>query len=112
MDRKQELRNEIARLEAQQLHEAHSIVMGLLSNYAALMTEQQREDLRRLMRMSPKTDVLVKRAPKFKLPHNGEMWHGRGRLPAAFKAWEGTVACREWRAANPGRKWPPYRGLI
>ncbi|WP_256032164.1 H-NS histone family protein, partial [Xanthomonas graminis] len=40
--------------------------------------------------------------PKYWLPHTHETWSGRGRPPRAFKAWEDTVAYKQWKASCPG----------
>lgn len=47
-------------------------------------------------------------APRFWLPFSGETWSGRGRPPAAFLAWEGTVAHTEWKKHHPGERFPAY----
>lgn len=48
--------------------------------------------------------------PRFWLPFSGETWSGRGRPPAAFLAWEGTVAHTEWKKRHPGERFPNYPG--
>ncbi|MNK28457.1 H-NS histone family protein [compost metagenome] len=53
---------------------------------------------------APKEDL----TPRFWLPFSGETWSGRGRPPAAFLAWEGTVAHTEWKKRHPGERFPAY----
>lgn len=53
---------------------------------------------------APKEDL----PPRFWLPFSGETWSGRGRPPAAFLAWEGTVAHTEWKKHHPGERFPIY----
>jgi len=48
--------------------------------------------------------------PRFWLPHSGATWSGRGRIPAAFLAWEGTVAHTEWKKTHPDQRFPSYPG--
>lgn len=55
---------------------------------------------------APKEDL----PPRFWLPFSGETWSGRGRPPAAFLAWEGTVAHTEWKKRHPGERFPTYPG--
>lgn len=55
---------------------------------------------------APKEDL----PPRFWLPFSGETWSGRGRPPAAFLAWEGTIAHTEWKKRHPGERFPTYPG--
>lgn len=48
--------------------------------------------------------------PRFWLPHSGATWSGRGRIPGAFLAWEGTVAHTEWKKTHPDQRFPSYPG--
>ncbi|MEG0185192.1 MAG: H-NS family nucleoid-associated regulatory protein [Stenotrophomonas sp.] len=48
--------------------------------------------------------------PRFWLPHSGATWSGRGRVPQAFLAWEGTVAHTEWKKHHPDQRFPTYPG--
>lgn len=59
---------------------------------------------------APKAPKAQKEAltPRFWLPFSGETWSGRGRPPAAFLAWEGTVAHTEWKKHHPGERFPTY----
>ncbi|WP_411850111.1 hypothetical protein ACLB90_14470 [Stenotrophomonas sp. LGBM10] len=52
----------------------------------------------------------VEAPPRYWLPHSQVTWSGRGRVPQAFLAWEGTVAHTEWKKHHPDERFPAYPG--
>ncbi|CAD7747914.1 hypothetical protein LMG31887_46280 (plasmid) [Xanthomonas hydrangeae] len=52
MDRKAALLAELRSLQAQELHEAHRVIVSLLGAHAHYMSRQQREDVLRMLRVS------------------------------------------------------------
>lgn len=103
--------------------EAYKRVNLLLSAYFEDFSPAQQRRIREAIgasaRPTPPKQAKVPKAPKapkenlpprFWLPFSGETWSGRGRPPAAFLAWEGTVAHTEWKKRHPGERFPTYPG--
>ncbi|MHC9010536.1 hypothetical protein ACYX79_02700 [Stenotrophomonas rhizophila] len=91
----------------------------LTSSYADFSPEQQRR-IRAAVesagsaspapRAKPAKTPREALPPRFWLPHSGATWSGRGRIPGAFLAWEGTVAHTEWKKTHPDQRFPSYPG--
>ena len=109
------LEEQEVQLREQEAADAFTQVLDLLGRYAQHFSASQKAEVAGLVASpaaKPKKAAPDKKpvAPKYWLPHNGETWSGRGRPPKAFKAWEGTVAHREWKANHPNEKYPKFPG--
>ncbi|MEN4950386.1 H-NS family nucleoid-associated regulatory protein [Stenotrophomonas sp. TWI819] len=91
----------------------------LSSSYADFSPEQQRRiraavgsegSASAVARAKPAKVPREELPPRFWLPHSGATWSGRGRIPGAFLAWEGTVAHTEWKKTHPDQRFPSYPG--
>lgn len=90
--------------------DAHADLVALLEKHREDFTAKQKREIAGILGAggAPKTTgaASTQALPKYRLPHNGETWSGRGRMPKAFAAWQGTVAYTEWKAQHPGLKFP------
>lgn len=100
-------------LRQQQAADAFAEVMNLLGKYGQHFSAKQKAEL--VTAAGANSPICVKApaatekkevAPKYWLPHSGEIWAGRGRTPRAFITWEGTAAYREWKEKRPDEKFP------
>lgn len=117
---KQKLAEELRKLEAQealfhveQAAEAFAEVASLVSRYGRSFSTKQRAEIVMMLAADlPRRGGQAKRqvAPKYWLPHTGETWTGRGRMPRAFAAWEATSAYSTWKTAHPSEKFPAFPG--
>lgn len=120
--KKAQLTEELRKLEQQevalrkdQTSDAFAKVMALLSFFAQHFNAKQKADIAAQVVSEPrapkkKAGAKDELLPKYWLPHTQETWSGRGRPPRSFKAWEGTVSHREWKARHPKEKYPKFPG--
>lgn len=118
---KAKLEEELRNLQQQEIElrrkaaeDAFSEVMNLLGQFCSQFTPKQKADIVAVVgeRVPSKTKKAVagEVAPKYWLPHNGETWSGRGRMPRAFAAYEGSAAHKAWKAKNPNDRFPKFPG--
>jgi DNA-binding protein H-NS len=118
---KAKLEEELRKLQEQETmlrrkaaENAFSEVMKLLGQFCSQFTSKQRADIVAAVgeRAPPKTkkSVAGEVAPKYWLPHTGETWSGRGRMPRGFAAYEGSAAHKQWKAKNPNDRFPKFPG--
>jgi DNA-binding protein H-NS len=109
------LEEQEAQLRQDQATEAFTEVVKLLVKFSEYFNAKQRSEIAGFVingaakakkAASTKKEV----APKYWLPHTQETWSGRGRMPLAFKAWEGSPAYNDWKAKHPDEKFPKYPG--
>ncbi|MGA6149699.1 hypothetical protein [Stenotrophomonas sp. NPDC077461] len=99
--------------------EAYERVLVLLNaSFADFSPEQQRR-IRAAVAVEHSTHpgprakpakAAAETPPRYWLPHSQVTWSGRGRVPQAFLAWEGTVAHTEWKKHHPDERFPAYPG--
>lgn len=93
---------------------AFSEVMKLLGQFCSQFTAKQRAEIVAAVGekapSKPKKTAAGEVAPKYWLPHTGETWSGRGRMPRSFAAYEGSAAHKEWKAKNPNDRFPKFPG--
>ncbi|HHW4677949.1 MAG TPA: H-NS histone family protein [Xylella sp.] len=123
---KVKLTEELRRLEEQEVNllqrqatEMFTRVVGLLNDFSKHFTLKQKSDIAALITINDEKSKVRKTSladarrvvvPKYCLPHSGETWTGRGRLPSAFVAWEGTAAYKEWKSKHPNERFPAFTG--
>ena len=112
------LEQEEAELRRQQINQAFDKVLALLNGFASQFSSKQKADIATFFgdeavakkqaskRKSSRQEV----QPKYWLPHSGDTWSGRGRMPKAFAAWHGSASYKEWKAKHPDEKFPKYPG--
>lgn len=119
---KKKLADELRQLEQQetdllreQADESFAQVVSILHLFGTRFDARQRSEIAALVASTVPPPKKVRKPPsdlppKYWLPHTGETWSGRGRPPGSFKAWEGTVSHREWKARHPKEKFPKFPG--
>lgn len=118
---KAKLEEELRNLQQQEIElrrkaaeDAFSEVMKLLGQFHSQFTAKQKGDI--AAAVAEKTPAKSKKAtsgevtPKYWLPHTGETWSGRGRMPRSFAAYEGSAAHKAWKAKNPNDRFPKFPG--
>ncbi|MCC4595412.1 H-NS histone family protein [Xanthomonas campestris pv. phormiicola] len=111
-----ELEVQEAQLLQSQAMEAFSAIVRLLAEFSSHFSAKQKAEVATLVgagEQKPKKSANATRSeavPKYWLPHSHETWSGRGRMPRAFAAWEGTAAYNEWKARHPDQKFPAFPG--
>ncbi|AAF84302.1 H-NS histone family protein [Xylella fastidiosa] len=123
---KVKLTEELRRLEEQEVQllqqqaaEMFTRVIALLNDFGKHFNGKQKAEIAALIMVNdekPKArkalsaDARRVVVPKYCLPHSGETWTGRGRLPSSFAAWEGTAAYKEWKSNHPNERFPAFQG--
>jgi DNA-binding protein H-NS len=102
-------------LRNEQTDDAFNQVISLLHLFSQNFDTKQKAQIAAHVVSEPrapkkKAGAKEQAPPKYWLPHTQETWSGRGRPPRSFKAWEGTVSHREWKAKHPNEKYPKYPG--
>lgn len=114
---KYKLQRQMAVLQAQEsemrgkaILTAHADLLVLLEKHRKDFTAKQKQEISSALSAgrTPKTARPTSAAAqaKYQLPHTGQTWSGRGRMPKSFAAWQATVAYTEWKAQHPGLKFP------
>ncbi|MBX3595646.1 H-NS family nucleoid-associated regulatory protein [Sphingomonas sp.] len=113
----EELRNlqqQETELRRKAAENAFSEVMRLLGQFCPQFTSKQKAEIAAAAGekapSKPKKSAAGEVVPKYWLPHTGETWSGRGRMPRSFAAYEGSAAHKEWMAKNPNDRFPKFPG--
>lgn len=112
-DKQAQAEEKVRKLQVEQAGQAHAKMVELAQEFKALLTSAQRRQIIRILEPDVPSAPAKKKTggkvpPKYQVGNT--TWAGRGHPPKEFREWDLTDEAKKWREANPGQKWPPYKG--